>query len=213
MVVELPVEDPIVEKAVRESLEKPEGILTVADLEKVTSLRLPFRQITNVGLKEVAKLQNLEKLYLVDTKVTTFKPSPSDSRANPLKPVPRRMFVDSVTAKITDAGLKELAKLEKLEYLDLNDTKITDAGLKEVAKLQKLKELNLYNNQITDAGLKELAKLQKLEWLNLSSTQVTDAGLKELAKLQKLEYLWLRNTQITKAGWAELKKALPNLAP
>ena len=80
------ITDPIVEEAVRESLEKPEGILTVADLEKVTSLRLPFRQITNVGLKEVAKLQNLEKLYLVDTKVTTFKPSPSDSRANPLMP-------------------------------------------------------------------------------------------------------------------------------
>ena len=49
-------EELIVEKAVRKSLKKPKGKLTNADLEKVTSLRLPFPQITDVGLKEVAKL-------------------------------------------------------------------------------------------------------------------------------------------------------------
>ena len=58
------IADPFVEKAVRKSLEKSEGQLTAADLEKVTSLRLPFPQITDVGLKELAKLQNLEELYL-----------------------------------------------------------------------------------------------------------------------------------------------------
>jgi len=111
--------------------------------------------------------------------------------------------------KITDADLKELAKLQQLKVLNLGDTEITDVGLKEVAKLQQLTHLWLYNTPITDAGLKELAKLQKLELLVLGDTKITDAGLKELAKFKQLKGLILVGTKITKAGVAELKKALP----
>ena len=64
------IADPIVEKAVRKSLKKPEGELTEADLEKVTSLNLGGTQITDEGLKEVAKLQQLEWLNLDFTQVT-----------------------------------------------------------------------------------------------------------------------------------------------
>ena len=64
------IADAIVEKAVREDLEKPEGELTEAELEKVTSLFLYRTQITDAGLKEVAKLQKLEELWLDGTKVT-----------------------------------------------------------------------------------------------------------------------------------------------
>ena len=53
------IADPIVKKAVRISLKKPEGQLTEADLKKVTSLSLYGTKITDEGLKEVAKLQQL----------------------------------------------------------------------------------------------------------------------------------------------------------
>ena len=53
------IADPIVEKAVRESLEKPKGKLPEADLEKVTRLQLGLTKITDAGLKDVAKLQKL----------------------------------------------------------------------------------------------------------------------------------------------------------
>lgn len=36
-------------------------------------------------------------------------------------------------ARITDAGLKEVAKLKHLEGLSLMETQITDAGLQELA--------------------------------------------------------------------------------
>ena len=111
--------------------------------------------------------------------------------------------------QITDAGLTEVAKCTQLTLLDLEATQITDVGLKEVAKLQQLTHLWLYNTPITDAGLKELAKLQKLELLVLGETKITDAGLKELAKFKQLKGLILVGTKITKAGVAELKKALP----
>ena len=49
-------------------------------------------------------------------------------------PVPTSAF-GLLPGQITDAGLKEVAKLQKLTTLDLMGTKITDAGLKELAKL------------------------------------------------------------------------------
>ncbi|MDP6905776.1 MAG: hypothetical protein QF406_15225, partial [Verrucomicrobiota bacterium] len=64
------IADPIVEKAIRRSLEKPKGELTEADLEKVTLLILSSTQITDGGLKEVAKLQKLEALDLSKTHIT-----------------------------------------------------------------------------------------------------------------------------------------------
>jgi len=67
---EKPIADPIVEKAVRKSLEKPEGELTKADLEKVTRLSLSRTKITDAGLVELAKLRQLKTLYLNSTKVT-----------------------------------------------------------------------------------------------------------------------------------------------
>ena len=48
--------------------------------------------------------------------------------------------------------------MQKLEYLYLYDTKITDAGLKDVAKLQKLTYLGIGVIQITKAGVAELKK-------------------------------------------------------
>ena len=54
---EKPIADPIVEKAIRRSLNKPEGELTEADLEKVYVLKLSDTKITDAGLKEVAKFQ------------------------------------------------------------------------------------------------------------------------------------------------------------
>ena len=112
---------------------------------------------------------------------------------------------------LTDASLKEVAKMNQLTLLRLHFAQITDAGLKEVAKLQKLKTLDLYATQISDTGLKEVAKMKQLEWLGLNQCgKITDAGLKEVAKLKQLTFLGLPvNAKITKKSWAELRQALP----
>jgi len=100
--------------------------------------------------------------------------------------------------------------LEKLTRLILNDTKkVTDAGLKGVAKLTQLKGLYLEGTDITDAGLKEVAKLKQLNFLALNLTQITDAGLKEVAKLKQLRFVNLEDTKATKAGVDQLIKVLP----
>ena len=66
------IADPIVEKAIRNhfSVKKPTGELTKADLAKVTRLELDATQISDAGLKDVAKLQKLTGLYLDATQIT-----------------------------------------------------------------------------------------------------------------------------------------------
>ena len=59
-----------VEKAIRESLKKTAGELTEADLEKVRVLYLTNPDITDVGLKELVKLQELKELWLGGIKIT-----------------------------------------------------------------------------------------------------------------------------------------------
>jgi len=50
-------------------------------------------------------------------------------------PAPATAFgLDLMYSDITDAGLKEVAKLQQLTSLDLSDTQITDAGMAELQK-------------------------------------------------------------------------------
>ena len=118
---------PIVEKAVRKKLKKPEGKLTEAEVWKVTSLDLDDTQITDAGLQEVAKLQGLETLWLGRTKITD----------EGLKEVAKLQKLETLSlggTKITDVGLKEVAKLQNLMGLQLMVTKVTKAGVAELKK-------------------------------------------------------------------------------
>ena len=63
------ITDPIAEKAVREELKKPTGELTKADLEKMRTLNLFNKQLTEVP-KGLEKLTKLEWLDLSDKKLT-----------------------------------------------------------------------------------------------------------------------------------------------
>ena len=97
------IADPIVEKAIRKELKKRTGKLTKADLKKVTSLSLVRTQITDAGLKEVAKLQKLQRLYLANTKITDAG----------LKEVAKLQKLKSLyvgNTQITEAGVAELKK-------------------------------------------------------------------------------------------------------
>ncbi len=88
-------------------------------------------------------------------------------------------------------------------------TKATDAELKQVARLKRMNSLVLAGTQVTNTGLKELADLQRLTSLDLANTAITDAGLAELASIKTLQYLVITNTPTTAAGVATLQNALP----
>ncbi len=152
------------------------GLREVAKLQQLTILELSGTRITEAGLKEVAKLQLLTKLGLFDCKQIT------DAGLKELSGLKLKSLSTPDQVR-TDLGLKHyLAAISPPSYLNLSRWKITDVGLKEVAKLQQLRELDL-PSQITNAGLKEMAKLQQLRELDLRGcNQITDEAVAELKK-------------------------------
>ena len=75
--------------------------------------------------------------------------------------------------------MKELAGLTELRLLDLSHAKISDAGLRHLAGLRRLQSLRLYDvANVTDAGLAHLKGLTDLRELNLGITSVTGEGMK-----------------------------------
>src|SRR5262245_41035098 len=93
--------------------------------------------------------------------------------------------------RVTDAGLKYVQDLRRVDCIVLYSTRVTDAGLAHLKDLQTLKLLHLNNNRISDAGLAHLKGLAGLEELYVGNTDITDAGLNHLAGLRSLKTLWL----------------------
>jgi len=136
--------DPIVEKAIRESLKKPTGELTEADLEKVTELELDRKQLTSV--KGLEKLTQLESLHLPHNKLTNVK---GLENLTQLKELP--LDDNQLTS------VKGLEKLTQLEGLWLPRNQLTD--VKGLEKLTRLTELDLMDNPaLTKAQIDELQK-------------------------------------------------------
>ena len=121
----------IVEKAVRESLKKPTGQLTEADLAKVTLLILEGALINDAQLVDVAKLPNLKILTLQRSKIT----------GEGLK------------------ELSKMQNLQgNLEILDLSYTKITDEDLKHVSWFGFLRILRIHGTKMRGWGEADLKK-------------------------------------------------------
>jgi len=189
------IADPILEKAIRKSLKKPEGKLTKADLEKVTKLDFVNALLPELP-KGLEKLTNLTELDLLNNKLTEFP-----------KGLEKLTWLQLGGSANPPINMKGLEKLTQLRYLNLEGNQLTELP-KELEKLTKLEKLSLKDNQVTD--MKELEKLNKLTYLSLYNNKLTEVP-KGLEKLTNLTGLDIRsNPDLTKAQIAELQKALPN---
>ena len=234
---EVVITDPILKEALGKQLKKPYGKfappmkLTEAELQKLTLLGLtsPKSPMRPQGRGQVAEPRR-----------SLFGRHQSHRRGSQGRGQVAEAHRNLTNTQITDEGLKDVAKLQKLKMLGLESTRITDEGLKDLAKLQKLTVLfltkpkspmrasrtwsrcrtsrlrlerhpnhrrgpqgigklkkfrNLYLSppKSPTRDLKEVVKLQKFsEKLLLNNTQIADDGLKDVAKLQKLKILGLK---------------------
>lgn len=186
----------------------------------ITSLDLRRTGITDAGLAKIAELTKLTRLQL---------PSYADNDADG----DNAFWADAHADRLTDKGLEQLSKLEKLETLYLSGGGITDAGLKHLKSLKKLETLEIdYCSGVNGSGLEVIKELPELKNLNLTHTAVTNANLRHLAgvkisslqlpmtvnnaalphlkKIVGLERVEHMNT-FSRATVNELKKVFPNL--
>ncbi len=137
--------------------------LGISSIFQSLNLANSYSQLTDVGLKELAKCPTLQSLNL--------------KQCYGLK----------------DDCLKELTKCSELRLLNLTDcSKLTDEGFREICKLSALQSLNLaYCYQLTNISLREIAKCPALESLNLlCCRRITEAGLLELTKCSSLKFVY-----------------------
>ncbi len=99
-------------------------------------------------------------------------------------------------ASVSDAGLKHIGRLRRLQVLDIRDTQATDVGLSYLVDLTRLRVLDLGLTGVTDAGLRRLEPLTRLEFLWVDGTRVTGVGLRFLKPMTGLRHLGLANTYI-----------------
>jgi hypothetical protein len=114
-------------------------------------------------------------------------PAVTDAEVRALSGLPKLQSLGVMGAPISDDALAVMKTLPALRILNISLTKVTDAGLEHVQGLTALEYLGLKGNAISDAGLSRLKSLTNLTSLNLADTKVTDAGLVHLAGMTHLE--------------------------
>src|SRR5262249_41545551 len=93
-------------------------ITEITDLpDDTTEIDLGSAGVTDITLKQLARLKQLQKLDLRDTQI-------SDTGLKHLKPLEQLRVLDLSRTAVTDAGLKELAPLRQITELNLDYTRV-----------------------------------------------------------------------------------------
>ena len=171
------------EDEIRKKLQKPDGVVTKADLKKVKSLNLSQVKMAGVDVCIFSELTGLKDLFL----------GPGDY--DDISPVAYAKDLESLAASRNQVkDLTPVAKLTKLDRLDLGKTQVSD--LKPIAGLTTLTELALDDCPVEDVS--PLVKLTKLEKLSIQRTKVKDAS--PLKALKKLKFLYVAGTPADEDG-------------
>lgn len=111
----------------------------------------------------------------------------------------RRLQLEG-SRRVTDAGLRHIARMGRLESLNLTACRITDAGLAHVRELQSLREFQIFHHRgVSDAGLKHLRHCPKLERVELLGSHSGDGTIRALAGKAGLRH-FKSGDMVTDAG-------------
>lgn len=162
---------------------------------------------TDEALRAARGFPHLERLFLHKAQAT----DEAMENVEDLKEL--RMFFVWDAEKLSDAGIRHLAGLAKLENVHLGNAGLGDGTLEVLSGLPNLKTMSLQGNAFTDDGLAHLARMEQLVslWVGLGKGKITDAGLMHLQGLTNLQTLDVQRTAVTDKGVTELQRALPGL--
>jgi hypothetical protein len=156
-----------------------EGLQKIPPLPNLRKLYLNNTRITDAVMPIIAaRFPRLQSLWLYGTAVTD---------AGLIELSNMNEFVEiNLPQATSDAGLKYVAGLSKLENLILegNSLRITNAGLAELTRLERLHWLILGNTAVTADGFKQLRGLRR--FTNLTFWLPDDAPDIDVATIQKI---------------------------
>ena len=222
----------IIEKAIRNRLNKPTGEITADERRSVTKLSFAGSALTDVS--PLSGLTGLQRLNLDGTQVSDVSPlsrltglqtlylrETQVSDVSPLSGLTGLLGLVLLGTQVSDVS--PLSGLTGLQGLHLDGTQVSDVS--PLSGLIGLQTLVLTDTQVSDvsplsglsglqtlwlgrtqvSNVSPLSGLSGLQSLSLTGTQVTDAGLTHLKGLTGLQKLWLDGTQVTDEGLTHLK--------
>jgi hypothetical protein len=161
----------------------------------------PDRASDSDVFRKIARVQSLDQLNpaveVVDADVTEIAPLPN------LK----RLALRASCPRLTDAALRTLARMSRLEVLEIHDAPITDASLIALGKLRGLKSLKVGEARpfsaggntiaVTGSGFTGLTSLPALAELEVYSPALSGAALTHVGELRHLRRLRLKGCSVT----------------
>jgi hypothetical protein len=106
--------------------------------------------------------------------------------------------------RVTDSTLDLLAALPEIREPGLRDTRVTDAGIRRIGGLTKLERLFLDGVAITDQGLSSPISCKELEAVSLCDTRIEGRNLAALKPLCRLRCLAVEGSLATVDGLGSL---------
>jgi Leucine-rich repeat (LRR) protein len=199
-------------------------------MTQLTALNLSHNRLSDVGMKSLAGLTNLQSLDVDDLLTSNMRITDEGIKQLPqLKELrelslaglkisgknlafPHLQSLDLSGDLVTDAALDNIVQCREMRHLGLSWTRISDAGLKRVASLKELRSLSLTSKLITDDGIAHLTDLPNLEHIEMHVTQMSDESLRHLSQIKSLTRLDLFGSEegFTIQGLQQLKN-LPHL--
>ncbi|MGE3808319.1 MAG: hypothetical protein AB7K24_26965 [Gemmataceae bacterium] len=191
-----------------------ERLALLGGLSELQYLQTNLAQVTDDGLKPLARLKNLRNLKF-------FHPGKEFSGAGlaHLAELPNlQQLTVAGSYAFNDEGLAAVARLPQLHEFRTWHAGSTDEGVKKLAAMKNLKSLYL-GQRLTykppacpsDATVAIVADMKMLEALELHEARLSLKALGQLKQLANLKKLTLGGVEITKADVEQLQKELPGV--
>ena len=153
------IEDPNLEIAIRQAINKPTGEIMQDDMEKLLFIEVRDKNIDSlVGLEHAINLESL----IINSSNNNI------SDLSPLTNLIKLQCLEISNSNISDTSA--LSDLPKLDVLDLSNNDVND--LRPLENLLQLRVLRLGDNNVKD--IKPLSKLTELDKLILNNNNIND---------------------------------------
>jgi hypothetical protein len=160
----------------------------IAKLQTVNEMEIVATKLTDAGLISLAKLRNLQVLHLEGTTMMT------DEGLKALATLPKLRHL-RLSGPFTDRGLSYLTALPSLKALWLETPRATEEGLRQIAQCKSLERLCVpWVDTIAESTIACFKSMPKLVALGVGDARSLDAGVVALASLGDLEVLALKGS-------------------
>ena len=174
---------PVIEVDFQKSIRFNEKHLhLLKSFQKLQSLNLLGKSITDIGVMEISELKSLKELWIYNDQITNdaLKKLKGSLPKTKVNLVGRRKMRFTGEAANPTLGVFVIDSLKNFQLdsdnitmLELSDTKTTNDDLRQLRQTENLTTLNLSDNQITDEGLSDIGGLKNLTKLALASTRIS----------------------------------------